>query len=229
VNFERKLWKNNIKNWDDFIGLARIKGISTERKNFYNNELIKAKTGFLNNDLDFYLKFPSVEMWRLYEYLKEEAIFLDIEIGSNYKDIILVGLFDGINTKIMVKNYNLDKNVLLNELNKYKLLITYNGKSFDIPALEKYFGAKINLPHIDLKHCCLKLNFKNGLKQIERDLNLKRPANLYGKPYDAYKAFLASGDKEYLELLIKYNEEDIINLKPIMEYCYNNLKKNLGF
>ena len=70
---------------------------------------------------------------------------------------------------------------------------------------------------------------KNGLKQIERDLNLKRPANLYGKPYDAYKAFLASGDKEYLELLIKYNEEDIINLKPIMEYCYNNLKKNLGF
>ncbi len=227
LNKEKKLWKQGIKNWNDFLNIDKIKGISQEKKEEYNKELIKTKEELLNDNLNLFLKFPSKETWRLYEHLRNEAVYLDIEIGSNRKDIILIGLFDGFNTKIMVKNYNLAKNVLLNELKRYKLLITFNGKSFDVPAIEKYFGIEIDLPHIDLKHLCLKLGLKNGLKEVEKILNLKRPVNLYGKPYDAYKAFMASGDKEYLELLIKYNEEDIINLKPIMEYTFKNLKDKL--
>ncbi|MBW3022318.1 ribonuclease H-like domain-containing protein, partial [Candidatus Woesearchaeota archaeon] len=41
---------------------------------------------------------------------------------------------------------------------------------------------------------------------------------------DLWKAYHASGDKEYLQLLVQYNEEDIVNLKPLMEYCYKRLK-----
>jgi len=227
-NTEYRLWSNSITNWDKFLQSVKIKGISSKRKREYDHKIIKAKTNLINNDLELFKKFPSNETWRLYEYLKDECLFLDIEIGSNYKDIILIGLFNGFETKIMIKNYNLDKKLLLDEIKKYKLLITYNGKSFDVPAIEKYFGMKIDVPHIDLKHCCLRLGLKNGLKEIEKILNIKRPNNLYGRPYDCYKAFMASGDKEYLELLIKYNEEDIINLKPIMEYCYKELKNGLN-
>ncbi len=224
---EKQLWLQNINDWDKFINTKKIKGISIKRKEEYNKELINAKNYLINNELEIFRKFPSKELWRLYEYYKDQCIFLDIEIGSNSKDIILIGLFDGINTKIMVKNYNLDKKVLLDELKKYKLLITYNGKSFDIPIIEKYFGLNIDILHIDLKHCCLKLGLNGGLKEIEKILNLKRPSNLYGKPYDTYKTFVASQDREYLDLLIKYNEEDIINLKAIIEYCYRELKSIL--
>jgi len=225
-NKENKLWMLNIKTWDDFISLKRINGISAEKKEIYDKKIIEAKNELINDEMKLFMKFPSKETWRLYNYLKDEALFLDIEIGRNPKDIILIGMYDGINTKVMVKNYNMDKNIFLNELKKYKLLVTYNGKSFDAPAIEKYFGIKLNLPHIDLKYCCSKLKIGNGLKNVELNLNLKRPQNLYGKPYDVYKAFLAPGDREYLDFLIKYNEEDIVNLKPIMEYCFNNLKSN---
>src|SRR3989344_1330281 len=224
---EQNLWKSGIKNWDDFLEKDKIKSISKEKKEIYNNEILNAKKLLLGENNEFILKFPSNENWRLYEYFKNECIYLDIEIGKNYKDIILIGLFDRINTKTMVKNYNLYKENFLNEIKNYKLIISYNGSALDIPAIEKYFGIKINIPHIDLKHSCQRLGLKNGLKEIERNLGIKRPENLYGRPYNAYKAFLASGDKEYLELLIKYNEEDIINLKPIMEYCYNKLKEKI--
>ena len=63
---------------------------------------------------------------------------------------------------------------------------------------------------------------------IEEEVGIKRPIHLkaYGEnPIDLWRAFLASGDKEYLDLLIQYNEEDIINLKPLMEYVYGKLKK----
>ncbi|HLC85760.1 MAG TPA: ribonuclease H-like domain-containing protein [Candidatus Nanoarchaeia archaeon] len=222
---EEKLWSSGIKTWEDFLNTKNIKGIPEKNKIAYDEQIINAKKLYFSNDAALYKKFPSKEVWRLYNYLKDEAIFLDIEVGKNYKDIIIIGLFDGINTKTIVKSYNLDNNILLNELKKYKLLITYNGSAFDIPALEKFFNIKIEIPHLDLKHSCLKLGLKGGLKEIEKLLNIKRPSNLYGKPYDAYKAFMASGDKEYLELLIKYNEEDTINLKFIADYCYKILKE----
>jgi len=221
---EKLLWSQGIKDWDCFLAAKKIRGVSEKNRIIYNNNIECAKKALIENDLELFLKFPSKEAWRLYNYLKSEALFLDIEVGKNYRDIIIVGLFDGINTKIMVKNYNLDKNILINELKKYKLLVTYNGSCFDVPALEKFFGFRFNIPHFDLKHACLKIGLKGGLKVVERQLNISRPNNLYGRPYDAYRAFLASGDKEYLELLIKYNEEDIINLKFLADYCCKQLQ-----
>ena len=221
---EINLWKCGINNWEEFIKRDEIKGISKQRKKYYDSTLNEAKKQLFNEDLNLFFKFPSKERWRLYEHFKDEVLYLDIEIGSTRDDIILIGMFDGFNVKTMVKNYNMDKEIFINEIKKYKLLITYNGLSFDVPAIEKYFGIKLNILHVDLKNLCLRLGLKDGLKEVEKKLNLKRPLNLYGRPYDAYKAFIASGDKEYLELLIKYNEEDIVNLKAIMEYCYKHLK-----
>ena len=38
--------------------------------------------------------------------------------------------------------------------------------------------------------------------------------------------YRATGDDYYLKLLIEYNEEDIINLKKIAEYCVEKMKNN---
>ena len=106
-------------------------------------------------------------------------------------------------------------------------MITFNGAAFDLPKLKKQLNLQLTIPHIDLKPVCLKLNLNGGLKEIEHILNLKRPSHLYGSPIELWKAFHASGDREYLQLLLDYNREDCENLQRIMDYCYKKLKENL--
>ena len=62
---------------------------------------------------------------------------------------------------------------------------------------------------------------------MEKKLNLKRPPHLKGNPVDLWKAFHASGDREYLDLLIEYNGEDIENLKMVMDCVCGKLRKQV--
>ena len=217
---EQNIWQQGVTTWESFLIAQKIMGISKKRKLYYDKKILEAKKElYLLNASYFIDKLPSVEMWRLYSFFKEDAVFLDIEVDAY--DIILIGLYDGIDTKIMVKGVNLEKKVLLDELKKYKLIITFNGKSFDLPKIKKYSDiSELKIPVIDLKHVCSRLGLTGGLKKVEKRLGITRPSHLYGNPVDLWKAYHASGDREYLELLVQYNEEDIINLKPVMEWCY---------
>jgi uncharacterized protein YprB with RNaseH-like and TPR domain len=222
---EQRIWGQGIRDWASFISKEKIEGISCKRKHFYNRQLAEAGRALLNYDSSFFTCLPSTETWRLYNHFRDDAVFLDIE---NYtKGITVIGLFDGYETKTLVRHVNLDKKILQKELSKYKLIITFNGSSYDLPILRKYFGNILpRIPHIDLKHCCSRLGLTNGLKSIEKEMSLGRPEHLIPRshhPVDLWKTFQASGDREWLETLVKYNEEDIINLKPLMVYCYREL------
>ena|SRR3989338_5610847 len=165
-------------------------------------------------------------MWRLYPEFKEETGFLDIETDS-YGKITVVGISNYFNTNHFVRGINLEKAAIERELLKYKIIVTFNGGAFDLPKLRKQLGVKMAMPHIDLKPLCVKLGLKGGLKEIERILELKRPAHLYGNPVELWKAFQASGDKDYLDLLLQYNAEDIENLRGVMGYGYKELSNKI--
>jgi len=94
--------------------------------------------------------------------------------------------------------------------------------------LKKQMGIVLEVPHLDLKPLCVNLGLVGGLKEVEKRLELGRPAHLYGNPIDLWKAFHASQDREYLDLLIKYNGEDIENLKSVTEFVYGKLKSKLS-
>ncbi|MBU0457440.1 MAG: ribonuclease H-like domain-containing protein [Nanoarchaeota archaeon] len=225
---ERNIWKQGIKDWHDFLNVENVKGISKEKKYYYDRKIKEAQNALLKEELSYFIrKLPKIETWRLYDYFKDECGFLDIEIDS-YGKTILVGISDYYNANFFVKGSNLEKDILEKELSKYKLIITFNGSSFDLPKLKKQFGLKINIPHIDLKHLCVNLGLKGGLKEVEKILDIKRPQHLNGNPVDLWKAFHASGDKEWLDLLIAYNNEDIENLKAIMKFVYKKNKEKLN-
>jgi len=225
---EQNIWQQGIKDWQDFLKCKKVKGISKEKKFYYDRKLEESQKEFFHDNLSYFInKLPQKEMWRLYNYYKNETCFLDIEIDS-YGKIILVGISDYYNTNFFVKKVNLNKNLIEKELNKYKLIITFNGSAFDLPKLKKELNLKINLPHIDLKPLCVNLGLKGGLKEVEKIFNLKRPNNLYGNPVNLWKTFHASGDREYLELLIEYNREDIENLRFIMDNVYKKLYKQIN-
>ena len=221
------VWQQGIKTWDDFLKKEKIKGISSISKQYYNRKIKEAQEALLKNESSFFMgKIPSAEMWRLYDYFKEESCFLDIEVDS-YGKITVVGISNYYHTNTWVQGINLNKIEIQKELQKYKLIVTFNGAAFDLPKLKKQMGIEITIPHIDLKPLCVKLGLKGGLKEVEKILNLKRPPHLYGNPVELWKAFHASGDREYLELLINYNKEDVENLKLVMDWCYKELRNKI--
>ncbi len=227
VRKEQRLWQQGITDWDSFLKASIVNGISRQKKWHYDRKLREAQQALLENDSAYFKKkLPASGQWRLYDYFHDEAGFLDIEIDS-YGKITVVGISNYYKTNFLVRGVNLDTPLLQKELQKYKILLTFNGASFDLPILKKLFQINLTIPHIDLKPLCIQLGLKGGLKEVEKQLGLNRPAHLYGNPVELWKAFQASGDKEYLDLLLEYNREDVENLKGVMEYVYGKLKSGM--
>lgn len=232
---EQRLWHDGIKCWDDFLNSENIHGISSKAKKYYDNVLIAASRAIKQGDSGFFTdKLGLGEAWRLYSTFGDEAVFLDIEsTGVKQKDeVIVVGLFDGIRDKVMIKGVNLNLNILKEELKRYKLIITYNGASFDIPFIKKRHPDLIpKIPHIDLQPICSRLGFKDGLKEIEKRFKIVRNPlldRLYGGDvYRLWRMYFASGDRDYLNLLAEYNQEDVINLKRISDFVIPANEKRL--
>lgn len=229
---EKRLWKQGIRNWDSFLNADNVKGIANHRKKYYDRQILKARDELYNLNSSYFLKLPQAEMWRLYGFFKDECVFLDIETSGVEKDddITVIGLFDGLETKTMIKGINMDLIKLKKELMKYKLIVTFNGATFDIPFIEKrYSGLLPNIPNFDLRVACQRIGLEGGLKEIERKLGIRRNKiieKMYGgDPLLLWKIYRACGDDYYLRLLVEYNEEDVFNLKKIAEHVYGKLKE----
>lgn len=228
---EQSIWAQGVKSWEAFTSANNVRGISQRVKQYYDRKLIEAEKELYRQNSEHFTKLlPSSETWRLYEYFKEDAVFLDIETDGmgKYSDITVVGIYDGIETRTMVRGINLDMNILRKELEKHKLIVTFNGLCFDIPFIEKRYRNVIpKIPHMDLRFCCARLGMNYGLKQVEKKLGIsRRHQELSGADaltlWDLYKR---TGNKDYLQELVEYNEEDIINLKAIANHASNELKK----
>lgn len=231
---EQRLWQQGISDWQTFLQTQQIKGISSLKKSHYDRQIMEARKALLSEDASFFANhLPRAEHWRLYDYFKDECVFLDIETSGLGKNayITVIGLYDGYDTKTMIHGMNLDSHRLKQELSKYQMFITFNGSSFDLPFIErKYPGVLPNLPHLDLKHACARVGMTGGLKEIEKQLGIKRQNKIVEKMYggDAltlWRMYRASGDDHYLDILISYNEEDVINLKRIAEVACSELKQ----
>jgi uncharacterized protein len=216
---ELSLWQQAVLSWNDFLEVKKVSGISCKRKFFFDKMLCRAKSALHNDDAVFFASvLPTGEHWRCYEWFRDDAVFLDIETGSP-GNVLVVGLFDGMEVKTLLAP--IDKRVLEKELAKYKVIVTFNGSGFDLPVLKKYFGISLDIPHVDLFHVCRKVNITGGLKAIEKKLGIIRPKMLEfvtGQQAAAlWRCFHATGNYEFLDMLISYNAEDCANLKFIAD------------
>jgi len=231
---ESSIWKQGIRNWDEFLAADSIKGISASVKKYYERRIKEARRElFAGNSNYFCSVLPLSEQWRLYDFFKEDAVYLDIETDgvNETDDITVVGLFDGFETKTMIRGFNLDFEALKRELRKYKFIVTFNGSVFDLPFIKKRYGNILpSVPHFDLRFACKRIGLEGGLKEIEKKLEIRRDNKIVEQMYSGDPALLhrmwrGSGNEQYLQLLVEYNEEDVINLKRIAEYTYDKLKE----
>ena len=227
---ERNLWKRGILTWQDFLN--HREPIFSRARDLFIGEELAASSENWNNIHFFQDRLSSGDMWRIFDAFKEKAVYLDIETSGGYQgmdEITVIGLYDGCNVHTFVNGDNLDEFGI--SISHYDLVITFNGTTFDLPFIRRWF-PNISLPpaHIDLRFLLKKLGYTGGLKKIEKDLGLDRAPEIDGiGGYDAILLWKAYqwGDQEALDRLIQYNSADIVNLKPLMEMGYREMRKRL--
>jgi len=143
-------------------------------------------------------------------------------MGGDQDCITTIALYDGNNVRCYIHGENLLD--FRDDIEAYRLLVTFNGKTFDVPFLRRYLGMAMDMPHIDLRYLLRTLGYRGGLKACEKQMGLDR-GDLEG--IDGYCAVLLwheyvnHDDERALETLLAYNIEDVLNLETLMVRAYN--------
>jgi uncharacterized protein len=159
-----------------------------------------------------------VEHWRLFPELQAEARYIDIETtGLAPTDpITVVGVSDGHGTTVLVRGRGLSARALREVLADARLLVTFNGTTFDLPRLRASFPhLPWDLPHFDLALEGRQVGLSGGLKAIEATLGRRRPRGLQGITGAAAAALWRdheAGDEEALRRLVRYCRADVESL-----------------
>ena len=100
---------------------------------------------------------------------------MDIETtGLYWSDKITTAvLYDGRAVRYYINGKNLDE--FPRDLKDYPLLVTYNGKTFDVPFIERFFQVRLPQAHIDVMYPLRSLGVTGGLKGCERQVGIARP------------------------------------------------------
>jgi len=223
---EQKIWAQGIHTWKEFLEMEDRISIPSSRKAKICDELRKSAEHLAAKDQCFFSQcLPSAEHWRAYSLFSDSVAFVDIEttgLSKSRDKITLVGIYNGKESKTYIKNINLDD--IVEELSKYKLLVSFNGARFDLPFIKSEFPEiEFKQLHIDLMYPLRRIGYNGGLKNIEKLLGISRSDDTEGMTgFDAVRLWkkYERGDREALDKLIKYNREDIVNLKYIIELTF---------
>lgn len=228
---ETHFWRQGVETWDDFLAAEQVPSLSRDRVKFLKKDLRES----VEHELDpayFGVRLSSNEHWRLFRTCRPRVGYLDIETTGTFWPgllVTVVGLYDGVTMRQFVQGYNLQE--FPRALEQFDLIVTFNGTQFDLPVLRAYFMDLVLPPlHVDLRFLLARLGYKGGLKKIEPRFGIHRPDEVNGM--DGYMAVILwgryqRGDRTSLDLLLKYNREDVINLEVLMERAFEMQQERL--
>lgn len=156
---------------------------------------------------------------------------LDIETeGKSGEDqVTCIGLYDGQKYTCLLKGEDIES--FRDLISHYSMVITFFGTGFDLPVLMNRFpGLVLDQIHLDLCPVLKDLGYRGGLKKIETAFNIERSeetAGLNGR--DAIRLWndYRRGNDGALDLLVRYNKEDTVNLMTLAEAAYEKLVGSL--
>jgi len=153
--------------------------------------------------------------------------YLDIETTGLSKfmdDITVIGVYlvnEREERMVQLVGEEVNEENLLNALQDVDTIYTYNGSRFDLPFIDSRVGVDISASyhHHDLMYDCWKRNLYGGLKAVEQQLGIGRELQGVGgfEAVMLWWRYVNDGDKDALRTLLKYNEEDVKNLKVLRE------------
>jgi uncharacterized protein YprB with RNaseH-like and TPR domain len=225
VKTEQKLWGSGLTDWS-CLSPESIGGRSSRLNGFFITGIEDSIKNLRENNATYFGKrLPASESWRLFPEFRSSTAYLDIEttgLDRDYDEITTIALYDGASIKTYVQGRNL--NQFVDDIQDYRVLVTYNGRCFDVPFMERYFKTRFTHAQIDLRYILKSMGFKGGLKGCEKQLGMDR-GDLAGVDgflavylWDRYKR---KADLKALESLLAYNVQDTINLEHLLVTAYN--------
>ena len=219
---ERTLWESGILYWQDLMEhptcVARVSEHEICTVLEQSNHALETDPTFFTTQL------KTADVWRLFPHFREDTAYLDIETTGlgEQAEITTIALYDGDQVKTYINGRNLDD--FINDVERFKVLVTYNGIAFDIPFIERFFRTTLPQAQLDLRYILARLGCKGGLKGCEKQLGINRGtldgidgafAVLLWREYERYN------NERALETLLAYNVEDTVNLERLMVEAYN--------
>ena len=152
--------------------------------------------------------------------------YLDIETtgfigGDNHPTVVGIAVDfpgDDMTTEQLVWP-NITVDAIRHILAPVTTIYTFNGAAFDLPFLKRDPGIDLlrHFGHHDLMRSAHHAGWKGGLKQIELAMGIRRklPDMAGHKAVLLWKKYQSDGDRSALETLLKYNREDVENLRVL--------------
>jgi uncharacterized protein YprB with RNaseH-like and TPR domain len=251
---EAKWWQAGVVDWADFLASAgypphaeRTRGsgrvphpgagarrlASASRLAAMAGKVAESQRRLQAGDYRYFAReLACRDHWRAFPEFAPRTAYLDIETtgGTEGEDITVIGLYDGSTMRTWIKERDLDE--FPEAVACYATLVTFFGTGFDVPMLRRRFpDLPFDQLHVDLCFALKRLGYRGGLKKIEGELGLVRSAETRGlSGWDAVRLWreYRFGSREALDLLLRYNEEDVVNLQALMEFAYVGLRRQMG-
>ena len=224
---EARLWEAGITRWAAFPPEPEV-ALSPKVDARVRAGIARARAALAAGDAEALAALlPRDERWRLYPAFAAEAAFLDVETDG--QGLTCVGLLDRDGPRLLLAGRDL--HLFPEAASGWKLLVTFNGLAFDVPALRRAFPAwRPPRAHVDLCRLWRRLGHAGGLKLLEESVGIRRPPRLWGlKGNDAARLWRAhqAGDGAALRLLAEYNLLDTVHLRTLMGLGYNRMVERL--
>jgi uncharacterized protein YprB with RNaseH-like and TPR domain len=231
---EKRLWASGITTWEEFLQAPERTELPLWLRDLACRELEQSLAALECRNAQYFSdRLAAAAQWRLYPEFGQRIGYLDIETTGLAVDIsalTVIGIYDGVHPHVYVRGKNLAD--FVTDIAEFTLLVTYNGKGFDLPVLRRAFNLPLAHAHIDLRSPLATLGYKGGLKKIERTVGLEREGSL--ALLDGWSAVLLwqyyeAGEEEALDTLLRYNLEDVIHLPALLALVYNTRVQQLPF
>ena len=198
-------------------------------------------------------EIPLIQNWLWQRFPKSHPLFhylvgfcqdqdfaiVDIEtLGLSERPIILLGVAKPTKTHVCTSQFLLrdiqDEPsaiwALISQLEPNLSLITYNGRSFDIPYIKQrlaYYGldAPLDNPHFDVLHFTRRaLRHKLSdckLETVEKYIGIKRDISIPGVlvPH-FYETYLRTKNAGPLVAIVEHNRQDLLTLGTLFSKLY---------
>ncbi len=230
---EGKILSCGVLDWYGFLDRDAIPVMSPRRKSDCDRLLESAISHLEAGETrPLAAMLPRNEEWRLFGRFGRDAAFLDIETDGLHAGarVTMVSVHRGGYTTTLTLGRDLNASRLSDALDDAPLLVTFNGKCFDVPMLRNAFpGLDLGMPNMDLRYAGRKANLTGGLCRVEEALGVRRDGDLASvdgaEAVRLWTRWERRNDIDALELLTEYNRADTENLAIVADRIYGRLSR----
>lgn len=148
------------------------------------------------------------------------TIYLDIETEWD-RTLTVLGFHSRETGTVQLVGTEITARRLRSVIPKTGRLVTFNGHCFDLPVIRTQLGIDLRSSHdsVDLRYVCARAELRGGQKLVEQLLGIVRTTEgVDGREAIKLWSRYLRGDQEALDLLLAYNEEDLLGMK-VIEDC----------